>query len=85
MNFIVWLILGGLAGLVAGKIMSGHGYGVLMDIVLGIVGGLIGGFVMSAVFGVQSTGLIVSFIVAVIGACILVGIVHMVRREPLRT
>lgn len=85
MQFIVWLIIGGLAGWLAGRVMSGHGYGVVVDVILGIVGSLVGGFLASALFGVTSSGLIVTFIIAFIGACILVALVHLVKREPLRT
>jgi uncharacterized membrane protein YeaQ/YmgE (transglycosylase-associated protein family) len=85
LGFIVWLIVGGIAGWLAGRVMSGHGYGPIVDVILGIVGGLIGGWIISALFGIQTTGLIASFVVAFIGACILVAIVHMVRREPIRT
>ena len=85
LGFIVWLIVGGIAGWLAGKVMSGHGYGPIVDVILGVIGGLVGGFIISALFGIQTTGLIASFIVAFIGACVLVAIVHLVRREPLRT
>lgn len=85
MHFIVFLIIGAVAGWLAGKIMSGHGYGIIWDVVLGVVGAIVGGWVVSTIFGVQSTGLILSFIVALISACILVGILHLVRREPIRT
>ena len=83
-GFIVWLIVGGIAGWLAGKLMSGHGYGPIVDVVLGIVGGILVGWIASALFGIQSTGLIMSFIFALIGACILVAIVHLIRREPMR-
>jgi len=85
MHLILFLIVGGIAGWLAGLVMSGHGYGVIVDVILGIVGGLVGGWIISALFGIQTTGLVASFIVAVIGACILVAIVHLIRREPLRT
>ena len=85
MHFIVFLIIGGLAGWLAGRIMSGHGYGVVVDVILGVVGGLLGGWIVSAVLGIQTTGLVASFIVALIGACVLVAIVHLLRREPIRT
>ncbi|HSR25420.1 MAG TPA: GlsB/YeaQ/YmgE family stress response membrane protein [Candidatus Eisenbacteria bacterium] len=84
-HFIVFLIIGGLAGWLAGRIMSGHGYGVVVDVILGVVGGLLGGWIVSAVLGIQTTGLVASFIVALIGACVLVAIVHLLRREPIRT
>jgi uncharacterized membrane protein YeaQ/YmgE (transglycosylase-associated protein family) len=85
MHFILFLIVGGIAGWLAGRIMSGHGYGVIVDVILGIVGGLIGGWIISTLLGIQTTGLIASFIVALIGACILVAIVHLIKREPIRT
>lgn len=85
MHLILFLIVGGIAGWVAGLLMSGHGYGVIVDVILGVIGGLVGGWIVSALLGIQSTGLIASFIVAVIGACILVAIVHLFKREPLRT
>ena len=85
MHLIVFLIIGGIAGALAGRIMSGHGYGIVMDVILGIVGSFVGGLLMNAIFGVSSTGLIISFIVALIGACIVVGIVHMLTARRLRT
>jgi len=85
MQLILFLIVGGIAGWVAGLLMSGHGYGVIVDVILGVVGGLVGGWIVSALLGIQAMGLIASFIVAVIGACVLVGIVHLIKREPLRT
>ncbi|TMF70358.1 MAG: GlsB/YeaQ/YmgE family stress response membrane protein [Chloroflexi bacterium] len=85
MHLIGFLIMGAIVGWLAGKIMSGHGYGIIWDVVVGIVGSFLGGFIFSLIFGVQSTGLIVSFIVALLGAIVLVAIVHMVKREPIRT
>jgi len=52
--------------------------------VLGILGSFVGGFVFSLIFGTQPTGLVISFIVALIGAIVLVALVRMVRREPMR-
>ncbi len=85
MHLIGFLILGAIVGWLAGKIMSGSGYGIIWDVVLGIIGSFVGGLIFSLIFGTQPTGLIVSFIVALIGACILVGILHLIRREPIRT
>lgn len=85
MHLIGFLILGAIVGWLAGKIMSGRGYGILWDIVLGIIGSFVGGFVFSLIFGTQPAGLIISFVVALIGACVLVAIVHLVKREPVRT
>ena len=84
MHLIGFLILGAIVGWLAGKVMSGHGYGIIWDIVLGIVGSFAGGFIFSLIFGTAPSGLIISFIVALIGACLLVGIVHLVKHEPAR-
>lgn len=84
LHLIGFLILGAIAGWLAGKIMSGHGYGVLWDVVLGIAGSFVGGLIFSLIFGTQPSGLIISFIVALIGACVVVAAVHLVRREPIR-
>ena len=85
MHLIGFLILGAIVGWLAGKVMSGHGYGILWDIVLGVVGSFVGGFIFSLIFGVAPSGLVISFIVAFIGAIVLVAIVHMIKREPVRT
>lgn len=85
MHLIGFLILGAIVGWLAGKIMSGHGYGIIWDVVLGIVGSFVGGFIFSLIFGTAPAGLVMSFIVALIGAVLVVGIVHMLKREPIRT
>jgi uncharacterized membrane protein YeaQ/YmgE (transglycosylase-associated protein family) len=75
MSIIGWIILGLLAGWLAGKIMRGSGYGFLGDIVLGILGAIVGGWITGVLLGVDVTGLnIPSLIVAVLGACLLVAI-----------
>ena len=81
MQFIGFLILGAIVGWLAGKVMSGHGYGIIWDIVLGVVGSFVGGFIFSLIFGTAPSGLIISFIVAFIGACVLVAVVRIVRGE----
>lgn len=84
LQLIGFLIMGAIVGWLAGKVMSGHGYGVIWDIVLGVVGSFVGGFLFSLIFGTAPTGLIISFIVAFIGACLLVALVRVIRREPIR-
>ena len=51
---------------------------------LGVVGSFVGGFVFSIIFGTQPTGLIISFVVALIGAVVLVALTRLVKREPIR-
>ena len=84
LQFIGFLVMGAIVGWLAGKVMSGHGYGIIWDIVLGIVGSFVGGFIFSLIFGTAPSGLVISFIVAFIGAVILVALVRLIRREPIR-
>ena len=75
MGILSWIILGLLAGWLAGMFMKGGGYGILGDIVVGILGALIGGWLSSMLLGVDVTGFNVSSIlIAFIGACILIAI-----------
>lgn len=80
MGIILWVIFGGLVGWVASMVMESRG-GLLWDIVVGIVGAVIGGFIMSLVgFGDVNGFNLYSFLVALLGACILIAIVRAVRR-----
>ena len=88
-NFIIWLIVGAIIGWLAGMVM-GDREGTVLNIVIGIVGAFLGGFLfnMLGIGGSNITnndfsigGLVVSFI----GACILLGIVNLVRRGSVRT
>ncbi len=80
-GFIAWIIIGLIAGWLTGKIMSGGGYGVIMDMVVGLIGALLGGFIMSHLFGAAASGgLIYSIIVAVIGAVIFTFVLRLVTR-----
>jgi uncharacterized membrane protein YeaQ/YmgE (transglycosylase-associated protein family) len=56
MSILAWIILGLVAGWLAGQFMRGGGYGIIGDIILGIVGALDGGFLSSALLGVDVTG-----------------------------
>src|SRR5256886_13217735 len=85
MHLIGFLIMGAIVGWLAGKIMSGHGYGIIWDVVLGIVGSFIGGFGFSVPLGVPPSRFVGSFIVALIGAVVLRGPVHRPRGEGLAT
>jgi|RhiMetdeSRZDD1v2_1073273.scaffolds.fasta_scaffold523873_1 uncharacterized membrane protein YeaQ/YmgE (transglycosylase-associated protein family) len=75
MGILSWILLGLVAGWLAGMLMRGGGYGILGDIILGIVGALVGGFVSSALFGIDVTGFnFTSVIVATLGAVIVIAI-----------
>jgi len=78
-GFIWWIVVGLIAGWLAGKVMKGGGYGVLMDIVLGIAGGILGGWVFGLI-GIHAGGMIGEIVVAFIGAVILVWITRLVKK-----
>jgi uncharacterized membrane protein YeaQ/YmgE (transglycosylase-associated protein family) len=77
---IGYIIIGGLAGWAAGKLVKGSGSGILVNIVIGIVGALIGGFLLSFAFDTASGGWIFTFLTALLGSVILLWIVGMVRK-----
>jgi uncharacterized membrane protein YeaQ/YmgE (transglycosylase-associated protein family) len=64
--------------------MSGHGYGILMDVVVGVIGAFIGGWVLSLLFGSTGGGLIITFIAAFIGAIILLWVIRLVTGNRAR-
>jgi uncharacterized membrane protein YeaQ/YmgE (transglycosylase-associated protein family) len=79
-GIIVWLIIGAIAGWLAGMLVKGGGFGLIGDIVVGIVGALIGGWLAGALGISIGSGLIASIITAVIGAVILLVIVRAIKR-----
>ncbi|MGA8429314.1 MAG: GlsB/YeaQ/YmgE family stress response membrane protein [Candidatus Sulfotelmatobacter sp.] len=80
MGFLAWIVVGLIAGWLAGQVMKGGGYGTVADIVLGLVGGLLGGWIFGKL-GISAGGsMIGSIIVAFIGAVILVGITRLLKR-----
>ena len=80
MGFIAWIVVGLIAGWLAGQVMKGGGYGVLVDIILGILGGVLGGWVFGLLGIHLGSGMIGSIIVAFVGAVILVAITRLLKR-----
>jgi len=77
---ILWsLIVGGVAGWLAGQLMKGGGYGLLVNIVLGLVGGLVGELVFS-ILGLDATNLIGRIICATVGAALLIVLARALRK-----
>ena len=74
------IIVGLVAGWLAGQVMRGGGYGILIDIVLGLVGGVIGGWLFGALGVFPGGGVIGSILVSFVGAVILVAISRAIRR-----
>ena len=74
MTDLLWtLLIGGVAGWLAGRLTKGEGFGVIVNIVIGIIGGWIGGFLFG-LLGFAAYGLIARLIVATVGAMVLVWI-----------
>jgi uncharacterized membrane protein YeaQ/YmgE (transglycosylase-associated protein family) len=88
MNFIIWLIVGGIVGWIASLIMRTDAQqGILLNVIVGIVGAFIGGWLISPLVGAGTItdGFSVgSFVVSLIGAIILLAIVNLFRRGRVR-
>ena len=67
------ILIGGVAGFLAGKLMRGEGYGILGNIILGILGGVVGGFVLM-IAGLHAAGWIGKIVAGTLGAVILVAL-----------
>jgi uncharacterized membrane protein YeaQ/YmgE (transglycosylase-associated protein family) len=78
-GFVWFIIIGIVAGWLAGKIMRGGGFGLLGDLVVGIVGALLGGFLFG-LLGISAGGLIGSLITATVGAIVLIFLVRLIKR-----
>ena len=82
-GLIVWLIIGGVVGWLAGMIMRDN-QGVVMNIVVGIVGSFLGGLIFARGEINDSPLTVESFLVSLVGAVILLAIVNLMRRGRLR-
>ncbi len=80
MHIIIWLIVGAIAGWLAGKVVRGGGFGLIGDIIVGIIGSLIAGWLLPHLGIALGTGFIRQVIDAFIGAVILLLILRLVRR-----
>jgi uncharacterized membrane protein YeaQ/YmgE (transglycosylase-associated protein family) len=69
-GFIVWIIVGGIAGFLASKLLTGRGMGLIWDIVVGILGGFLGGW-LAGLAGIATTNIVMEIVVAFIGAAVL--------------
>ena len=79
MEFVWFILIGLVAGWLAGVIMKGGGYGVVGDIVVGVVGALIGGWLFTRMGG-TSVGLLGAIVVATVGSIILIFLLRLVKR-----
>ena len=90
MGLLSWIVVGLIAGWLAGQVMKGGGYGLIGDIVVGVIGGLLGGWIATSVLhlGASVNGInLESILVAFLGAVVLLVVVRMLgggRRKILR-
>jgi uncharacterized membrane protein YeaQ/YmgE (transglycosylase-associated protein family) len=89
MNFIIWIVVGGIIGWLASIVMKTNAeQGLFLNIVVGIVGALLSGWFIAPLFGVgtinQSEFSLASLIVSFLGAIVLLAIVNLIRRGSVR-
>ena len=89
MNFILWIIIGGILGWLASIIMRTNAQqGLFLNIVVGIIGALVAGFVLTPLFGIgtinQNNFSLPALLVSLLGAIILLAIVNLFRRGTVR-
>ena len=80
MGIILFLVIGGVAGWLAGLIMKGRGFGVVGNIFVGIIGGFLGGFLFG-LLGIAGGGLVGSLVTALVGAIVLLFIVGKIKKS----
>jgi uncharacterized membrane protein YeaQ/YmgE (transglycosylase-associated protein family) len=78
-TWIGWIIIGGIAGWLAGKLMKGGGFGIVVNVLLGIVGSVIGGWLFGLA-GITAGGIIGSLASATVGAIVLLAMVGLFKR-----
>lgn len=74
------IVIGLIAGWIAGKLMRGRGYGIVADIVLGLIGAIIGSWIFTRL-GIEASGRLGFLAMATVGAVLLVGAAHLLRGE----
>ena len=89
MNFIIWLIVGGVIGWLASIVMKTDGQqGIILNVVVGIVGAMLGGWLISPMVGAgtinQDNFSLPALLVSFVGAAILLAIVNLLRRGSIR-
>jgi uncharacterized membrane protein YeaQ/YmgE (transglycosylase-associated protein family) len=78
-SFLIFLLIGAVAGWLAGQLMKGRGFGLLGNIVVGILGAVIGGWLFG-LFGVAGSGIIGSIITATVGAAVLLFLISLIKK-----
>jgi uncharacterized membrane protein YeaQ/YmgE (transglycosylase-associated protein family) len=81
MSFIWFLLIGALAGWLAGLIMKGRGFGIIGNIIVGVIGAMLGGFIFGLLGLSAGGGLVGSLFTAFVGAVVLLFVVRLVKKS----
>ena len=89
MNFILWILVGGLIGWVASIVMRTNAQqGIFLNVIVGVVGALVAGWIISPLMGIptinQDVFSLPALLVSLLGAIVLLGVVNLVRRGRIR-
>ena len=79
MDILYWVIVGGIAGWLAGAVSKGRGFGLIGNIIIGLVGSVIGGYAFRAL-GLRAGGTCGNIVVAFVGGLILVTVVNLIKK-----
>ena len=83
MGLLTWVVVGAIAGWLAGKVMKGSGFGLIGDIVIGVIGALVGGWLAGTLFNVPNaiSGFnLTTIVIAFLGAVVVLFIARMFKR-----
>ena len=83
MGLFTWIVVGAIAGWLAGKLLKGSGFGLIGNIVVGVIGALVGGWLAGALFNVSDpiSGFnLTTLVVAVIGAVVVLYVISLIKR-----
>ena len=79
-NWIWFIVIGLVAGFLAGAVVKGHGFGILGNLIVGVIGAVLGGFIFS-LLGIATTNILGSLICAFVGAVVLLVLIGFVKRR----
>lgn len=79
MHILYWILIGLVAGWLAGLILKGSGFGLIGNLIVGVIGALLGGFVFG-LLGLQASSMLGSLITATAGALLLIYLLRLVKR-----
>ena len=78
-SLIIWLVIGAVAGWLAGQLMKGGGFGLVGDVIVGIVGAVVGGWLLPKIGISIGGGMLGEILNAVIGACLVLFILRLIK------